>query len=395
MDPNPNPSLPYTFLSNLASFARDNPGDTDGLARWLTNQVGSEFRRSSGNSNAELTPDSVTKMASMETKSRNTQSFQPIVQVTHAKDVSQGKCLILSDGHKYIPALIKNENEECSRLVEDGVVGVRSIVVLKSFQRSYKKSSSGDKVRPAIQLHEIEVIRSKVSTVIGNATALDNDPPPHAAPKQQEEQCEAASANDVAMPQGEGRGSDASSSGLSNSDVLSLLSKCKELATKSPRDPDVLAKLWSDATGGRYEAVSKAADRLASPQIVKHGKTHRELVDYYRELHYAWKAESRRLDAKFKGNVGSFASNPQVEDEMKRAILWADVYAQNCSYLSHYHNDLSQGINSQGINTCPEPPESPPQLSGCSGSALTSKTGEQASSGKSSVAMVGKDAVSL
>ena len=126
------------------------------------------------------------------------------------------------------------------------------------------------------------------------------------------------------------------------------------------------------------------------PQIVKHGKTHRELVDYYRELHYAWKAESRRLDAKFKGNVGSFASNPQKKDELKRAILWADVYAQNCSYLSHYHNDLSQVMK-----TYPEPPDSPPQLSSRSDSALTSKTGEQASSGKSSVAMVGKDAVSL
>ena len=239
----------YNFLSNLAEYARNNPVDADSLAQWLTNQTGTAFRRSSGNGHPEFTPGSVTTMANMQIGSKNTSSFQPVVQITHVKAMSQGKCLILSDGNKSIPALLFKE--EHIRLADEGIIAAHSFVTLNSFERTYKRNAEGQVTRPALRLHEIQKLRSEVSWVIGCPVPLENER------LSQEQQVQQEQSHDAfpAPRSGPEEGNDASSNSVSNSQIFDLLSRCGQFATESPNDPDVLAKLWSNATGGEHRRL--------------------------------------------------------------------------------------------------------------------------------------------
>jgi hypothetical protein len=93
--------------------------------------------------------------------------------------------------------------------------------------------------------------------------------------------------------------------------------------------------------------------------IIKHGKTHAELVSHYTTYYHYWNAQVDEA----KLALARIAPTSSAErEECERREKWASYYASNAAALAHYHLSLSRG----GAEPYQRPasPPAPPQLSG-------------------------------
>jgi hypothetical protein len=101
--------------------------------------------------------------------------------------------------------------------------------------------------------------------------------------------------------------------------------------------------------------------------IVKHSKTHAQLVNLYTEYYHHWTdlsvSASSTLEAS--KNINDNAALRERE-EVERRRKWSKYYADNSAALAHYHLALSQGREpSGGVSMRPESPPMPPQMMPC------------------------------
>ena len=120
----------------------------------------------------------------------------------------------------------------------------------------------------------------------------------------------------------------------------------------------------ADAAASNTAAVvanaSRSSDTDTAPPIIKHGKTHTQLVDHYTQYYHHWtdlSISAAALEVQFT-NTNNFVDREDAERRRK----WAAYYAANSSALAHYHLALSEGREPSGFSSRPESPPMPPQM---------------------------------
>jgi hypothetical protein len=109
--------------------------------------------------------------------------------------------------------------------------------------------------------------------------------------------------------------------------------------------------------------------------IIKHGKTHTELVAHYTTHYHYWNAQSEEA----KLSLPRMAPGTIERDECERREKWASYYASNAAALAHYHLSLSRG----GVEPYQRPasPPAPPQISGVSSGGVSAPVAKEAVGG--------------
>lgn len=98
--------------------------------------------------------------------------------------------------------------------------------------------------------------------------------------------------------------------------------------------------------------VSTAAAAPSPPSIIiKHGKTHTQLVQHYTNYYHLWNAQAEK-------DKLTIAAVPGDSEAVTRE-KWATYYATNSAALAHYHLSISQGSTAPSYQR-PQSPPAPP-----------------------------------
>lgn len=117
--------------------------------------------------------------------------------------------------------------------------------------------------------------------------------------------------------------------------------------------------------------------------IVKHGKSHTELVQHYTTYYHHWNeqaGQARLALASLPPPHPNTPSNNAQREEMERREKWAAYYSSNSAALAHYHLALGKGGGEPYAR--PASPPVPPQIT-------AGATGGGGAVGSSAAAVVG------
>lgn len=145
----------------------------------------------------------------------------------------------------------------------------------------------------------------------------------------------------------------------------------------------------------------------APPAIIKHGKTHAQLVEHYTTYYHRWNAQVVAAKAALKVLPPSHPNTPDnnaQRDEMERREKWASYYSSNSAALAHYHLNLSKS-GGVGVEPYARPasPPAPPHMKpaeaksaivdGADASTVSSSTNKTAESNSVALTKTKKEAV--
>ena len=110
---------------------------------------------------------------------------------------------------------------------------------------------------------------------------------------------------------------------------------------------------------------------MIHPSIIKHGKTHAELVQYYTQYYHNWTEQANQAKvvlASLPPPHPNTPSNNEKRAEEERKEKWALYYAGNSAALAHYHLALSNSSGG-GVEPYARPssPPLPPQMAAATG----------------------------
>eukprot|EP00985_Skeletonema_marinoi_P018592 scaffold10417_cov137-Skeletonema_marinoi.AAC.16 len=115
--------------------------------------------------------------------------------------------------------------------------------------------------------------------------------------------------------------------------------------------------------------VSNAAAPPAASTIIKHGKTHTQLVQHYTNYYHLWNAQAEKARL-------ACAAVPGDSEAIQRE-KWATYYSTNSAALAHYHLGISQG-GAVPFQRAQSPPPPPPPSAAQTPAVATQQTAASA-----------------
>lgn len=112
------------------------------------------------------------------------------------------------------------------------------------------------------------------------------------------------------------------------------------------------AATGSQVWNGQQWISNAAAATPAASAIIKHGKTHSQLVQHYTNYYHLWNVQAEQAKL-------ACAAVPGDSEAIQRE-KWATYYATNSAALAHYHLGISQG--GAAPYQRPQSPPAPPSV---------------------------------
>lgn len=112
------------------------------------------------------------------------------------------------------------------------------------------------------------------------------------------------------------------------------------------------AATGSQVWNGQKWVFNAAAATPAASAIIKHGKTHSQLVQHYTNYYHLWNVQAEQAKL-------ACAAVPGDSEAIQRE-KWATYYATNSAALAHYHLGISQG--GAAPYQRPQSPPAPPSV---------------------------------
>lgn len=146
------------------------------------------------------------------------------------------------------------------------------------------------------------------------------------------------------------------------------------------------------ATATAPSSYAQAVAAAPTPAIIKHGKTHSELVQHYTDYYHRWQAQTVSSKATLTALPPPHPNTPgnnARREEMERREKWASYYSSNSAALAHYHLALSKSRVEPYAR--PASPPAPPQVTAAkAGSAIVAAAPASPATTVSSTTEVGK-----
>ena len=156
--------------------------------------------------------------------------------------------------------------------------------------------------------------------------------------------------------------------------------------------------VWNGATWVPQQqpaAPTTYASAVQNYQVIRHGQTHSQLVQYYTTHYHGWNAQLTEAQTNLAGLPPPHPMTPQNNEkrtEWEAKQKWAQYYASSCAALAHYHLSMSKGEREP--YTRPKSPPPPPSVQKQQQQQQADKAGATSKAAKSTVKLELKKAES-